>query len=207
MNDADNKSFNAKSSVGIIILAAGASTRLNTPKQLLDFRGQTLLRRAVGAACESVCRPIVVVIGANADKVRREVEDLNVSIVENLFWTEGMSSSIRVGINALEVDTNNRVDAALLMLCDQPFVSSKSINRLVAAFDETAAKLIVSEYDATRGVPALFSCALFPELSTLKGAGGAKQIINRYLSDAACISIPEAALDIDTPQDLQRLNS
>lgn len=200
MNDADKKS-----SVGIVVLAAGASMRMGVPKQLLLFRGQTLLRRAVETAYTSVCRPVVVVLGAKADKVRREIEDLNVLIVKNQDWTKGMSSSIHVGINALAA--NAEVDAAALMLCDQPFITANAINRLVEAFYKTRRKLIVSEYNEICGVPALFDRALFPELLSLEGAGGAKQIINKHLDDSVSIAIPEAAIDIDTPQDFQHLNA
>ena len=90
-----------KSNVGIVMLAAGGSTRMGTPKQLLPFRGRTLLRHAALTALESVCRPVVIVLGAHADALRPELDGLDVHVVENKDWPEGMSSSLRVGMQAL----------------------------------------------------------------------------------------------------------
>src|SRR5688572_11780814 len=107
--------------VGVILLAAGASSRMGSPKQLLRYRGQTLIRRAAEAAIASICDRVAVVIGSNASQMRRELDDLPVSVVENQNWQTGMSSSIRAGLDDLR---QYDPDGVLIMLCDQPFVTA-----------------------------------------------------------------------------------
>src|SRR5437588_10860570 len=109
------------SSIGIVILAAGASTRMGTPKQLLRYAGQTLLRRAAETALASQGRPVVVVLGAGSERCRPELEGLPVRIVENPGWEQGMSASLRIGIEALLVGAEEALEAVIFMLCAQPF--------------------------------------------------------------------------------------
>lgn len=182
---------------------------MGEPKQLLRFANETLLARAGRAALDSRCRPVVVVLGAHAEALRGEVAPAEAQVVVNPEWTEGMASSIRRGITALEAATSGKARAAVLTLCDQPLVTGEVINRLLAAYEVKASLLVASEYEAggerTRGVPALFSRALFPELVALRGAEGAKRVVARYSSRAAFISAPEAAFDVDTPEDYRAL--
>jgi len=192
--------------IGIVLLAAGESSRMGEPKQLLRFEGETLLGRAVRAALESGCRPVVVVLGAEASVLLEEVGATGVLTVVNQAWPEGMSSSIRCGLRALEAeDAGGAVSAVILMLCDQPFVNADTLGRLVKAHSAGQALVVASEYEAagerTLGVPALFSRALFPELMLLRGAAGARGVIQRHLAEASLIDAPEAAFDIDTPDD------
>lgn len=200
----------SKSSIGIIVLAAGASSRMGEPKQLLKFKGETLLKRAVLTALESVCRPVIVVLGSNASALREEIEGTGALVCFNQAWSEGMSSSIRCGLQTLEAIATNNIEAAILMLCDQPFVTNGVIGRLVNAYQETRALIVASEYEAagekTFGVPALFSRALFAELMELRGAEGAKRIIARHNAKAITIAVPEAAFDVDTPEDYRALS-
>ena len=191
------------------MLAAGASVRMGEPKQLLRFEGETLLRRAVNAAIGSECPPVIVVLGAEAERLSQEVVGLETQIIINQEWQEGMSSSIRCGISALEAITSEKAQAAILMLCDQPFVTSIVINRLIEEYHHTNAAIVASEYgtgkDNTRGVPALFSRLLFPDLMQLHGEEGAKRIIMRHASQVSAVIVPEAALDIDSPCDYRKL--
>lgn len=195
--------------IGIILLAAGASLRMGQAKQLLRYEGETLLRRSVRSALESRCRPIIVVLGAEVDALRDEVADTEAQVVINESWSEGMSSSIRCGLAALEAATSGQAQAAILLLCDQPFVRTTVINRLLETYHLRHSLLVASEYESkgerTRGVPALFSRSLFSDLMDLRGAEGAKRIIARHDSEAAIISVPEAAFDIDTPDEYQDL--
>ena len=192
--------------VGAVILAAGASTRIGIPKQLLQFRGQTFLRRAASAALEAGCRPVVVVTGADAAAAREALRGLDVREGENSQWESGISSSVRVGIEAL-VTANPKTVAVVLMLCDQPFVTREIIARLVAAHRETGRSIVASGYGGSYGVPALFGKAHFAELATLEGAAGAKQVIQKHLPEVHLLSFPEGEIDIDTPDDLARLQS
>jgi molybdenum cofactor cytidylyltransferase len=192
--------------VGAVILAAGASTRIGRPKQLLQFGGETMLRRAASVALKAGCRPVVVVTGADATASRKALRGLDVREAENEQWKSGISSSVRVGIEAL-VTANPRIAAVVLMLCDQPFVTREIIARLVAAHLETGRSIVASRYGGTYGVPALFGKAHFAELGALKGDAGAKQIIQKHLPEVHLLSFPEGEIDIDTPEDLARLQS
>ncbi len=188
------------SDIGLILLAAGASTRMGTPKQLLQYQQQSLLRHMVEVAVASVCNPIIVVLGAYADRIRPEVELSNIRIVENDRWCEGMSTSIRSGMEAL----NDNMDAVVLMLCDQPFVSTQTINQLVNVFRATDGQIVASEYGGVQGVPALFKHTLFAELLTLSGAAGARQVIKQNAREVFSLPFPEGIFDLDTRNDYEQ---
>lgn len=192
--------------VGAVILAAGGSTRMGRPKQLLEFGGETMLRRAASVALKAGCRPVVVVTGADAAASRKALRGLEVREAENQQWESGISSSVRVGIEAV-VTANPRTAAVVLMLCDQPFVTREIIARLVAAHLETGRSIVASRYGGSYGVPALFGKAHFAELTTLEGDAGAKQVIQKHLPKVHLLSFPEGEIDIDTPDDLARLQS
>jgi molybdenum cofactor cytidylyltransferase len=190
--------------VGAVILAAGASTRMGMPKQLLQFGGQTLLRRAASTALEARCRPVIVVTGAYATASREALRGLDVQEAENQQWEAGISSSVRVGIKAF-VTANPQATAIVLMLCDQPFVTHEVIAGLVAAHIETGRSIIASRYGGAYGVPALFGSAHFAELTALEGAAGAKQIIQKHLPKVHLLPFPGGEIDVDTPDDFVRL--
>lgn len=190
--------------VGAVILAAGSSSRMGSPKQTLQFEGNSLLRRAALAALDTTCRPVVVVTGANAELCRRELDQLEVREAFNPNWATGMASSIRAGIGEL-VSMEPDVAAAVLLLCDQPHVNSIVISNLVAAHHTTGRPVIASAYGGSFGVPALFSRTLFAELTDLNGTSGAKEIIKRHAADAHLLPFPQGEVDIDTPQDLSQL--
>ena len=193
-----------KPTVAMIILAAGASVRMGTPKQLLPYRGRSLLRHITQEAIASVCEPIVVVLGAYAQQIRPELNQLPVQVIEHLDWNQGMSASIKSGIQWLNTATNN-IEAVVLTVCDQPFVSTQIINQLVEAYYYIGKPIVASEYSETLGVPALFSHRFFSELRDLKETEGAKQIIKKYSQEVYRIGFPEGAIDIDTPNDYERL--
>jgi molybdenum cofactor cytidylyltransferase len=211
------------STIGLMILAAGASTRMGTPKQLLAYRGCTLIRHmAEVAICASlrqrqertqqrfaiasICQPIAIVLGANAERIKPEISQLPLQIVENQEWEEGMSSSIRVGLEAL-IAINQNLDAVTIALCDQPFVSPQTLNQLVEAYRVTGKPIIASEYSGTLGVPALFNRTLFSELMSLKSSEGAKKLIKKHSDRVFSIPFPDGAIDIDTPEDYEQLQT
>ena len=188
------------STVPIIILAAGASTRMGVPKQLLRRHGRTLLGHAVEAALGSTCRPVIVALGANAEKIQPEIEGLSVQIVQNTHWAEGLSSSIRAGIAAI-AGAPDPPEAVVLAVCDQPLVGSQDIEALVTAFRSTKRPIIASQYAGTLGVPALFARSVFPELLGLAGDRGAKQVIQRNATAVWPVPCPHGAIDVDTLED------
>jgi molybdenum cofactor cytidylyltransferase len=191
--------------IGIIILAAGSSSRMGQPKQLLRCAGESLLSRAIRVALETPYRPVIVVLGSQAETLQEELAATEARLVVNQEWAEGMSSSIRCGLRALETAVRGATEAAILMLCDQPFVTSGIIRRLVETYLAQRPLFVASEYQTkdgkTQGVPALFSSSLFAELMELRGAAGARRIIARHEAAGSIIAVPEAAFDVDTPDD------
>ena len=192
--------------VGAVILAAGSSSRMGRPKQLLRFDGETLLRRAAHAALGAGCDPVVVVTGAHAELMREELRGLDVLEVENQRWETGMGSSVGAGIEKL-LEARPAVDAVVLLLCDQPFVTREVVAGLVTARRDTGRDVVASQYGESYGVPALFGRALFDELTRLEGHAGAKQVIKRHAASAHFVTFPGGEIDVDTPEDLSRLLS
>lgn len=192
--------------IGAMILAAGSSSRMGSPKQTLQFRGESLLRRAALAALGAGCRPVIVVTGAHSELSRRELEGLDVREVLNPRWESGMASSIRAGFEGL-VSADADVEAVVLMLCDQPHVTAGVISGLVAAHRATGRPVVASTYGGSFGAPALFGRTLFAELTRLEGATGAKEVIKRYASEARFLPFPYGEVDVDTPDDFLRLTA
>ena len=189
--------------IGVIILAAGASSRMKgEPKQLLQFQGKTLLRRAAETALQAEFYKTIVVLGANQENFRQEIEDLPLEIAVNEDWESGISSSIKKGLAAI---LKENPDAVIFMLCDQPFISVEVLRRLQDAFIETKKPIAASKYENTIGVPALFAREIFGELRNLKDDEGAKKVIVEDLNRTALVDVPEAAFDVDTLRDYEKL--
>ncbi len=190
--------------VAIVLLAAGESRRLGEPKQLLELDGVPLLRRAAQAALSSGCRPVVVVTGASAEAVGSVVADLPVRRVHNPDWQGGMGTSIHAGILALD---DPGIGAAILALSDQPRVGAGTYERLVRLHREDGQPVVAAEYAGTLGVPALFARSLFPDLLALGPDKGCKGLILRQAPERlGRLACPEAEIDIDTPEDWNRLS-
>lgn len=186
---------------GTAILAAGASTRMGTPKQLLELDGKPLLVRAVEAALASPSWPVVVVLGAHAERIRPLLARLPVLVTENPAWAEGMAASIRAGITTLQ-QFSRGLDAALIALCDQPAFSADTIAQLVAAQRATGRSIVAARYAGRHGAPAMFLREHFPTLSALTGEEGARALLNSQVDRVASVDLPALALDLDTPADL-----
>ena len=189
----------------IVILAAGKSSRLGSPKQLLPFKGKSLLRHAASAALQTVMRPVIVVVGANSDVIKKEMEGMKVELVENEEWPEGMASSIRCGLQALP-DIAPAADGVIIMVCDQPFVSASLLGELITAQKDRVKKIVACKYTNTIGPPVFFHKSFFPELLELKGDEGAKKIIVQHMDDVATVLFPGGDIDIDTAAEYEALN-
>jgi molybdenum cofactor cytidylyltransferase len=201
--------------VGAVILAAGGSSRFGEPKQLLAFGGETLARRTVRAASEAGCDPVIVVVGEIGDAIRSELDirDSRISsgparenltravIVENVNWRKGVGGSIRRGLQELP----RSVDAVVLLACDQPFVDASIVGKLIAAWKETGRPMAASSYANTLGVPALFDRSCFAALLSLPDDSGAKSLIAARSGEVASVPFEDGAIDIDTPEDFERL--
>ncbi len=185
---------------GAVILAAGASTRMGSPKQLLPFEGKPLVVRAVEAALASPVWPVVVVLGAHADRIRPLLAEHPVLVAENPAWPEGMASSLREGIGTLQ-QFSRRLDAALIALCDQPAFSAQVVARLLAAQQATGRGVVAVRYAGRNGAPALFRREHFATLTHLTGEEGARELLNGRPDVVATVDLPELAVDLDTPED------
>jgi molybdenum cofactor cytidylyltransferase len=191
------------SRVGIIVLAAGASARMGTPKQLLKIAGVPLIRLAAQNALDSGCRPAVAVLGSSADSIAPELAGLDIQLALNHHWQTGMSGSIRLGLKKLlEIDPHT--NAAILMLADQPSLTGSSLQKLLAAFSAHPTSPIAARYSGQIGTPALFPSHYFPELLSLEGELGAKTLLKRHHTTVTPIDLPEAAPDLDTPEQYEK---
>jgi molybdenum cofactor cytidylyltransferase len=190
---------------GAVILAAGASTRMGTPKQLLELEGKPLVVRAVEAALASPAWPVVVVLGAHEEQIRPGLARLPVLIAENAAWSEGMASSIRTGVMTLG-QFSRAIDAVVIALCDQPAFSAAVIAQLVAAQRTTGRSIVAAHYHGRNGAPALFMREHFPALTALTGEEGARALLNGDPSQIATVDLPALALDLDTPGDFATQN-
>ncbi len=193
-------SVKAEAPVGLILLAAGGSRRLGEPKQLLEFAGRTLLRRAVETAVSSCCRPVVVVLGAEAERCAAELQDLPVRIALNARWNDGMAGSVRAGLDALLAEEPNAA-AAVLCLCDQPQLTAAVLDAITVAHLTTGQPIVASTYRSVLGAPALFAANRFAELRELVGDEGARRLFARHPDEVAVVPFPGGDNDVDTPAD------
>jgi molybdenum cofactor cytidylyltransferase len=183
-----------------IILAAGASSRMGRPKQLLHIDGLTLLERIIRTACEAKLSPLISVLGAHADKVEPLVRPLPTDHVYNENWQTGMGSSIATGLKKA-LALNPEIKGALFLLVDQPFVSPNLLMNMKTQADEGDNQGVVCQYDNTLGVPALFKKALFDDLLRLDAERGAKPLINQYQRHLAVVPFPKGKIDLDFPRE------
>ncbi|MES2773071.1 MAG: nucleotidyltransferase family protein [Bacteroidota bacterium] len=193
-----------KKNIGVILLAAGASSRLGHPKQLLPYANQSLLEHSLQEAVASGAAPIILVLGAKADSIETQIEKGDACIVVNTKWQEGMASSIRFGVDTLLTVTPDP-DGAVLMVCDQPYVSSALLEQLMETYQQTGKRIVASGYDNAAGPPVFFHRTLFPELLQLTGDVGAKKLLNKYPGEVEIVLFPEGNIDIDTEADYRNL--
>lgn len=197
--------------VGLVLLAAGGSVRMQRPKQLLLWQGRSLIRHLAEVALGSDCDPIVVVLGAWINQILPQIQELPLQIVENPDWQSGQSTSLRAGIAQL-LTTN--CTATIVLLGDQPLVTVAHLNQLVAVHQTSGRRVVASVYADSEtnrevfGVPALFHRSLFANLQAIRGDRGARQVIAAFRQQAgevATVDFPAGAIDLDTPTDYQHV--
>jgi molybdenum cofactor cytidylyltransferase len=193
----------AFTSVGGILLAAGYSTRFHGDKQLALFQGMPLIVRAALALKASGADPLIGIIRPQMHVHQQLLLQAGMPFATNQNSAEGLASSVRVG---LEFHKGSGLGAVLVSSCDQPLVTGEHLHGLIQLWRNGRAAAVASAYSNTIGVPAVFGSALFPQLSELRGDRGAGQLLRR-LPNVATIALPEAALDIDTPDELKELES
>ena len=181
-----------------LVLAAGGSRRFDGLKQLVELQGKSLLRRAVDSVREIVAERVVVILGVKAKKLERELQGYTVQIIHNPNWENGIASSIRTGISVLPETCNG----VIIIFCDQPFVTSAHLNKLIDNWNHDRTRIVSSSYASTLGVPAIFPKKFFPKLLKLTGDNGAKSILTENRDEVIPVDLPEAEMDIDTQTDL-----
>ena len=193
------------SKCAVIILAAGASNRLGHPKQLLMYKGRSLLRNVLDISKNVTANPVIVVLGASSNLTTNEItDDENICKLINDKWSEGISSSIRCAVNFLQQEFP-LTDGAIILVCDQPFITGALINDLITIQKKTGKPIVASSYSDTVGTPVLFHKSFFPELMNLSGDTGAKKIILQHPDSVVTVPFPEGNIDIDTAGDYEAL--
>lgn len=189
--------------VAALVLAAGASTRMGECKQLLPVGGQPMVRRVTGAVCAAGLAQVVVVIGAHAEAVGQAVAGLPVELVLNDRWPEGMTSSLHAGLRALRTE----IQAALVVLADQPGLTAELIRTMADRYRATGAPIIAPFHRERRGQPVLFGRELFPELLAAGDDQSRREIIARHWDEMARVEVEDLAIlrDIDTRQDYEKV--
>lgn len=191
--------------IACIILAAGESSRLGFPKQLVRYNGESLI--------QNICRKVksldlyrtICITGAYNVEVRESITNYDLELIHNNYYQNGMSESIMKGIRALLLDAD--VDATLIALCDQPLIPIDHFKLLIRTYISQSSQIVTSEYHDTYGVPAVFDKSCFKSLLTLDQGGGAKRIIREYMDNTSFVRCDKAAFDIDTPEALDTLKS
>jgi len=178
---------------------------MGTPKQLMLHEGEPMVRSAAIAAADTDADPVIVVLGANADLIAPLLIGLMppVTTVVNIYWEQGLASSLATGLRVLE-DTV-AYDAVLVTLADQPFVDAAALKRLVAAFDDEHG-IVASAYNGVIGVPAVFARKHVADLMQLHGDSGAGRWLRQRQGDVTSVPLDAGGKDIDTPADATRLN-
>lgn len=182
----------------IIILAAGASSRMGIPKQLLLVDGKTLIKRICDTAMDTPCHPIVTVLGANRNLIRKETERMPITVIDNPQWENGMSSSIKMGLAGAYM-TEKAIEAAIFLTVDMPYVNAELINKMIEkAESDEKIEIVACKYDNQMGIPVLFKRGLFTDLLELTGDEGAKKVVMKNKDKTAFLDFPEGKLDLDT---------
>jgi molybdenum cofactor cytidylyltransferase len=189
----------------ILILAAGPSHRFGKPKQLLDYKGKTVVENAIDQAIKSNVGPVIVVTGANYTKIEKVIKKQDsVMTVHNPSWNKGLSFSIQKGLNFARKSYPN-LYGMLVMLCDQPLITYEHIVDMVRSHYAYGKKIIASGYGGSYGVPVFFHKTIFGYLEKITEKDGAKSIISKLKQDVHVIPNPDAEFDIDTPDDYKKL--
>lgn len=193
-------------SIAAMVLAAGASRRLGQPKQLLKYRGETLIERAIRMANEAGAAPVIAVLGAHFEIICASIA-FNDSILSiNDRWQRGIATSIQSGLRTLEV-VGKDAAGILIMSCDQPRLTAEHLRALIEAFNAQGQRAIVaSAYAGVHGVPAVFPRSVFTDLRTLKGDQGARALFAHPPCSLIALDFEGGEVDIDQPSDLAELD-
>ncbi len=199
-------------STAAIILAAGSSSRMGAGrhKLLLPLGERSVLAHVLAATLASQARPIVVVLGHQTNQVRESISayiaDSAITIVENPEYQQGMSTSLRVGIQAL-MSLSHAIDGTLIILGDQPLITAHILDRLITTKQSTGKRIVASFYNGKRGSPTLFGACFFPELLEMTGDEGGRKVLERHQQGIARVEFKDetAGYDVDTWEAYQQV--
>lgn len=189
-----------------IVLAAGSSSRMGQSKQLISIAGETLLQKTLNAAVQVGCPKILVVTGANREVIQSTLKSTVAEFVHNPEWENGMGSSLKCGLNFV-MSHFPQAEAVLFLVCDQPLLNAEHLKKIVEEFKITKSPIVASFYSGKNGVPVLFHKSLFHRLLAIDDHHGAKKIIAQYPTLVKSIDFPNGAVDLDTPEDLQKFKN
>jgi len=187
--------------IAVLMLAAGASRRMNGIKQILAFKDSTLLENALKTAKMSENDQVFCVLGANKEEIQQKIDFQDIEIIENTAWNDGLGKSIAVGVEAIQ--NYKDYEGILLMLGDQPFISSAYLNKMIEKFIGNQSEIIATSYSGKPGVPALFPKKIFSELIKLSGDSGAKVILQHHENIIKLEA--ENTFDVDSPEDYKKV--
>jgi molybdenum cofactor cytidylyltransferase len=186
-------------SLAILVLAAGKSSRMKDIKQLLKINNKTLLETTLEISKKVNSKNVFCVLGANAEKIKRETSTKLVTYIFNKYFENGLSTSIVCGVHYIEKEHSN-IDAILILLADQPNIDEQYLKNLINTYKKNSTKIIASNYGEKVGVPAIFSEKYFENLKQLKGDKGAKAFLNSDANKIMSIQT-DKLIDLDTKQD------
>lgn len=187
--------------VGVIILAAGGSSRLGSPKQLIrGADGVSLIQKISELVMSLNCKQKLMVLGSHHKNIQSEIKEIDIPIIINHEWQRGISSSILAAMDALTKKED--LEGLMFLVCDQPYLNKKMLENLLTKFQNTSRFIVASRYRDVIGTPAIFHKSLFPELLKLTGDKGAGKIINENSGKVALVDFENGIFDIDTPEDL-----
>jgi molybdenum cofactor cytidylyltransferase len=187
--------------IAVIVLAAGKSSRMKMPKQLVKIGNNFLLEFVLSKAKAINKNHVYCVLGANDAHIRREISSSNIHFIYNANFKEGLSASIVSGVSEIEMKHQN-YDGVLILLGDQPALEKEYLNAMIALFSKDNSKIIASKYGGKLGVPAIFPQSYFSKLKNMSGDSGAKEILHKN-SDVSTLNKQTNFIDIDTEKDLQ----
>lgn len=192
------------SKIAVLVLAAGSSSRMGQPKQLLNWGKSTLLGHTIETVLKLDAHEIVLVLGANFSSVQNEIKNYPVTILNNLDWAQGLGTSIASGVRYL-LESSTQFDGVLIVLADQPFINSDYLKKMINGFNPDQKQILATAYDEViQGVPVLFDAVYFEKLSKLKGDIGAKQFIKKHQSLVKTLVPPVKNVDLDTLEDYEK---
>ncbi len=185
-------------------MAAGGSSRLGEPKQLLPWNNKTLIENAIQTAIETSKADVFVVLGANAERISKVISPYEAEVIQNPNWEQGLGNSIAFGMDHIK---HSHYDGVLIMLADQPLITSSYLKEIISAREGKAQEIIATNYGTHKlGVPALFSKYYFEALSKLDGDKGAKAILQKHQQHIKLVEGSHLVSDIDTKEDYKLLN-